>query len=537
MSTTPSDHIRDFPIQDLEFFSAFDRRFCASDPALIPFLARPASPESFREAAVQKEQNYRHRVRLAQLLKHQYDGVLLNPLLERNIEGLSTGNAFSITTAHQPLIFGGTLYFLYKALTTISLAQAVEGWLGGHQVVPVFVLGSEDHDYEEVRHVQLFSETLTWNSGQEGGPVGRMPQGNIPELIQQAEELFQPLPFGREAVELLKNAYTEDTRFGRSTFQFLHQLFGKHGLVVVDMDSPIAKSVCIPLFEDELTNGFSKPVVEKTLEELDQAGFKQQAHVRAINLFYLLDQQRDRIESDDHSGFRTVSKSHAWSREEMIQELHQHPERFSPNVILRPLLQESILPNLAFVGGAGELAYWVQLSSLFKEASIPYPILIRRHSAQLIDEITQQKLVKLGLSLESTFHPMERLLQEYVHEKSELTADLEKEKRALQKIMIQVKEKCSAIDPTLERSAESTEVQIDKLLQTLETKMTRGLKQLHERDVQQIRSLYDRLFPDGKLQERTENMLPWLARYGHQWIDDLLQAFRPLDQVFVCYSF
>ncbi len=537
MPISQSAHTREFPIQDLAFFSSFDRRFCASDPALTPFLSQAASPEAFKVAARQKKQHYDQRERLAQLLKQQYEGVDLTPELAQNIERLSTGDAFSITTAHQPLLFGGTLYFLYKALTAISLAHAAESWLDGQHVVPVFVLGSEDHDYEEVRHVRIFAESLTWDSGEDGGPVGRMPLGNIPELIRQAEELFQSLPFGSEAIHLLKQAYTEENAFGRSTFQFLHHLLGRFGLVVVDMDSPIAKSACIPIFEEELTHGFSKPIVEKTLEQLDLAGFKQQAHVRDINLFYLNDRQRDRIESDDHSGFRTVSNSHSWSKEEMLQELHVHPERFSPNVILRPLLQESMLPNLAFVGGAGELAYWVQLAPLFKHLQVPYPILIRRHSAQLLDEVTQQKLVKLELPLESTFRPMETLLQEYVHQKSELTGDLELEKVALQRILVEVKEKCRAIDPTLERSAESTEVQMDKLLQTLEGKMTRGLKQLHDRDVQQIRSLYDRLFPDGKLQERTENMLPWIARYGHQWIDDLYEAFHPLHNSFVCYSF
>ncbi len=537
MPSIPSSHIREFPIQDLSFFSSFDRRFCAADPALAPFLSRAADPEAFREAARHKAEHYHQRTSLAKLLAQQYEGVRLTPALEKNLAGLSTGTAFSITTAHQPLLFGGTLYFLYKALTAISLAKAAEGWLDGHQVVPVFVLGSEDHDYEEVRHVRLFSDTLTWESGQEGGPVGRMPEGNIPDLIRQVEELFQPLPYGKEAIQLLKKAYTPETSFGRSTFQFLHQLLGTYGLVIVDMDSPIAKQSCTAIFESELMRGFSKPIVENTVNRLDEAGFKQQAHIRDINLFFLSDYGRERIEADGNGGFRTVTNSLSWTAEEMKVEVHSHPERFSPNVILRPLLQETMLPDLAFVGGAGELAYWVQLSALFSEASVPYPILVRRHSAQLVDEVTQQKLVKLGLPLEATFGPMEVLLQEYVHQKTDLTGDLEQERAALQQLMIRVREKCSAIDPTLERSAESTEVQMDKLLQTLEGKMTRGLKQLHDRDVQQIRSIYDRLFPNGQLQERTENLLPWIARYGEQWIDDLLEAFHPLHSSFVCYSF
>lgn len=525
-----------FPIAELDFFSSFDQRFSAGDPKLSPFLGLPAEKSSFRLSAKEKLDHYAYRIKLAELLKKQYSGVTMTPKLQANIDGLSGGQALSVTTAHQPILFGGPLYFLYKALTAISLAKEASGWLDGHQVVPVYVLGTEDHDYEEVRHVRFFSEQLTWESGREGGPVGRMPLGNISALIEQAEELFKPLPYGAEVIDLLRSSYAEGQTFGQSTFYFLHKLLGHHGLVILDLDSPIAKSTCISIFESELLESIAKPIVHQTLDALEVAGFKQQAHVRDINLFYL-DQQRDRIERFDDSGYRTVRGSRMWSTDALIKELHQYPERFSPNVILRPLLQESILPNIAFVGGGGELAYWVQLRDLFTHFRLPYPILVRRHSALLLDEGTQQKLTKLRLPIETTFQPLETVLQQFVHDRSEMSSDLEVERKAVHELMKTVLAKCAEIEPTLERSAEAAETQIDKLLQNLEGKMTRGLKHVHDQEITQIKGVFDRVLPNGSLQERTENCLPWIARYGHTWIDDLLESFQPLDKSFVCYSF
>ncbi len=536
MPHSSQSRIQSFPIAELDFFSSFDQRFSAGDPKLSPFLGLPANSESFHQSAKAKLGQYAHRAELAELLKKQYSGVNLNPILRANIEGLSSGHALTITTAHQPILFGGPLYFLYKALTAISLARAASEWLKGHHVVPVYVLGSEDHDYEEVRHVRFFSEQLTWESGRDGGPVGRMPLGNISSLMNQAETLFGPLPYGAEVIDLLRSSYSTDRTFGQSTFYFLHQLLGHYGLVILDLDSPIAKSTCISIFESELIKSIAKPIVHQTLDALEKAGFSQQAHVRDINLFYL-DQQRERIEQFDENVFRTVSGSRMWSTDALIKELNQYPERFSPNVILRPLLQETILPNIAFVGGGGELAYWVQLRDLFSHFNIPFPILVRRHSALLLDEGTKQKLIKLGLPIETTFQPLERVLQKFVHERSEISSDLEAERKAMHELMETVRSKCAEIEPTLERSAEAAETQIDKLLQNLEGKMTRGLKNVHDMELTQIRGVFDRIRPNGSLQERTENCLPWIARYGHAWIDDLMESFQPLEKSFVCYSF
>lgn len=528
---------RTFPIAALDLFSTFDQRFCAGDPDLAPFLSFPADKESFLLAARQKSAHYTNRPSLSRLIESQYDNVPVNPALKANLDGLSTGNALSITTAHQPLLFGGALYFVYKALTTISLARAASQWLDGQIVVPVFVLGTEDHDYEEVRHARLFSERLTWDSGQDGGPVGRMPIGNISELIAQAEEKFRPLPFGKEVIELLRSSYIPERTFGQSTFQFLHQLLGQEGLVILDLDSQIAKATCADLFEAEFLQSFSKPIVEATLATLEAVGFHQQAHVRDINLFYLKQTSRDRIERVHEDCYQTIDRQRTWSREALLREMHAHPDRFSPNVILRPLLQETILPNIAFVGGGGELAYWVQLGDLFTYLGVPFPILVRRHSVQLIDEITQQKLTKLGMSLDRLFQPLETVIQEYVHDRAESSSDLASERASLADLMQRVREKCAQIEPTLERSAESTEVQMDKLMQNLEGKITRGLKHLHDLEVQQIKGIFERNFPNGNLQERTENVLPWMARYGKGWIEELLAALKPLDSSLVCYSF
>lgn len=537
MPTGPLTSLLRFPISELEFFSSFDRQFSRLDPSLDAILPHPPTKGAFDGLLREKISSYTHRGRLASILEQQYHGLDLPDALAKNIHDLAHGHAVSITTAHQPLLFGGTLYFLYKALSAIRLAREAESWLPDQRVVPVFVLGSEDHDYEEVRHIRLLGKTMSWESDAKGGPVGRMDAGNIPELIEQLKEIFTPLPFGNQVLHLLEESYKPGASYGQSTFRFLHHLLGRLGLVVIDLDHPLAKQACIQIFEQELTQGFAKPIIEQTIHRLEKVGFAQQAHVRDINLFYLDGHRRERIESDSPENYRTVDQQYAWTRTEILLELQEHPERFSPNVNLRPVLQETMLPNLAFVGGAGELAYWVQLTDLFQSLHLPFPILVRRHSGLLVDEWTQQKLTKLGLPLQAFFQPQEALLQQFVHEMANVPGDLDAEREALRELMKQVKAKCAAIEPTLERSAESAEVQMDKLLQALEGKMTRGLKQIHEREVNQIRGIYDRLMPEGQLQERNESFLSWMARYGYGWIDDLLEAFTPLDFAMVCYRF
>ncbi|MBP6183516.1 MAG: bacillithiol biosynthesis cysteine-adding enzyme BshC [Saprospiraceae bacterium] len=515
-----------FAIDQVPLFSSLDREIVSRVAHLQPFLTPIADAPNLAAQVLVKQASYTNRSTLLTILSKQYEGMTLPPQLAQNLEALKDEKTFCITTAHQPLLFGGKIYFLSKALSVIQMAQAASVALKDSKVVPVFVLGTEDHDLEEVRYTHIFGETLTWQTGM-AGPVGRMPLGNIPELIQDMERILGGLPNGPWILELIRKSYLPQYTFGQATRMFLHQLLGEYGLIVIDLDIVEAKSIFSKIIKEEIQVEISNKLVNNTISKLEIAGIKTQAKPRSINLFYLDSGVRSRIERLPNGRFHAVQTDWEWSEDELTELIHTNPAAFSPNVILRPILQETILPNLVFIGGGGELAYWIELGDLFTHFGIPRPLLHRRHSTWLVDDANQHRLQRLSLAFEEIFQPVDDTIRKYVLAHSRQASDLNPEKEELLAVLGNVREKLALIDSTLVRSYESAEVHILKQLEALESKMVRGLKNKQEQEVQLIRNLYTKLLPEGQLQERYESFLPWLARYGKGLINILLDQYDP----------
>lgn len=499
---------------------------------LAPLLTPEWSPEAIRRQAAIKSASYQHRPLLQSLLEKQYQGLDMPPALRNNLEAINRQNALCIVTAHQPLLFGGKLYFLYKALSTIRLARYASEVLGDTPVVPVFVLGSEDHDFEEVRHVRVFHDTLSWEEDRDGA-IGRFPiEGALP-LLDQLEAMVGTQAHGDGLIKLLREAYRPGRTFAEATFHLLYHLLGQHGLIVLNPDTPEAKQAFLPVMEAELQDSFSRPLVAKRSEALNTSGLKTQAHARDINLFYLQEKSRARIERLPSGDFQVVDTEIRWTQATLMEELHLHPERFSPNVILRPLFQEMLLPNLAYVGGGGELAYWLELPLVFAKMEIPFPLLVRRHSALLLDDISQSRMEKLQLEISHFFRPLDELLKDIILGIAGEDADLTDVKKAMDLLLEPVRDQCRHIDPNLEKSYEATLATIHKQLEVLESKLVRGLKQQHEQKVQQVRNLHQKLLPGGAPQERVESVVSWVSRYGTGWIEELMEGMDPCGPALV----
>ena len=348
------------PYQQTGSFNKIVIDYIDQVPALKDFFVHPPSTAGLKKAIEERKQfNYNRKV-LVEELQKQYATFSASDAVNKNIAALAKENTFTITTAHQNNIFSGPLYFIYKTLHAIKLAEHCKTSFPDYNFVPVFYIGSEDADLDELNHINLGGEKLVWNTKQTGA-VGRMKiDKELIKLIRLIEGQLSVLPVGNEIVGLLKECYDEGETIQQATFKFLHSFFADYGLVVLLPDNAALKQQMIKLFEDDLFNQPASAIVEITAAKLSDAGYKVQAHPREINLFYLADGIRNRIE--EVSGeWRVVSENKKFSKEELIQELQSHPERFSPNVILRGLYQETILPNIAFIGGGGELAYWLQL--------------------------------------------------------------------------------------------------------------------------------------------------------------------------------
>jgi bacillithiol biosynthesis cysteine-adding enzyme BshC len=478
-----------------------------------------------------KQFNYDRNV-LVQELRKQYSAVTLSEKTKNNIAVLASKNTFTFTTAHQNNIFTGPLYFIYKILHTIKLAEYCKTNLPDYNFVPVFYIGSEDADLDELNHVYIGGERLTWNTKQTGA-VGRMKvDKELIKLIGLMEGQLSVLPFGKEIADLMKECYKEGDTIQSSTFKIVNELFGEYGLVVLLPDNVELKKQMIPIFKDDLLNQTASGIVEKTAERLSNAGYKVQANPREVNLFYLKDNIRERIEIKNGE-WKVVNTKEKFSETELLKELNEFPDRFSPNVILRGLYQETILPNLAFIGGGGETAYWLQLKDLFNHYKIPFPMLVLRNSFLVVEKSWQERIAKLGFSIEEFFLSEEELLNRIVMNESKNEVKLNGSLSELEQLYESFKKQASAVDVTLEKHVEALKLRTVQRLQELEKKMLRAEKRKFTDHQRQINTIKEHLFPTNGLQERIDNISYYYAKWGREFIQTLFEHSLILEHEFV----
>jgi bacillithiol biosynthesis cysteine-adding enzyme BshC len=452
------------------------------------------------------------------------------------IEKLGRSNTFTVATAHQPSLLLGPLYFIYKAVSAIKLADRLAAAYPAYTFVPIFVLGAEDHDFEEVNHAHLFGKTLVWQSGEQGA-TGMMSTASLGPVLDELAAVLGAGDAAADALARVRAAYQGHETYGLATAQLIDSFLGEKGLLVIDMNVPDLKRAFLPIMQRELLERPSRELVEATQAQIQAAlGFGAQAHARDINLFYLRQGLRERIERQPDGVFKVVNTDLAFSAEEIQAELEQHPERFSPNVVVRPLFQETILPNLAYVGGGGELAYWLERRRQFEHFGAPFPVLIRRNSALWIDQGVEKRMDKLGLSIADLLEDTDALIRKYVGRHSAGALSLTEEKAAFAQIFEQIAAKAEVHDPTLAKAVMAEYARQSKVVESLEDRLLRAEKQRHEVAVNQIRSLKDKLFPGHGLQERHDNFLPYWLRGGETWLNSLLEALDPLEDGLVVFS-
>lgn len=524
------------PYPQVPQLSKTDIAYATGDERLAPFYAYPPALDSFEQILLEKEHSQYPRADLVDALTRQYQNLPPHEKVSRNIEALRHENAFTIVTAHQPSLFLGPLYFVYKALTTINLAEAVEARTGGKKrIVPMFVLGSEDHDIEELNKANLFGKQIVW-SPDESGAVGSMGTASLAPALEELRTILGESDAARALFERVEKCYREQKTFADATRAMLHEFFGQYGLMVLNMNDAALKRHFIPVIQAELTEQPAFRIVNETIGQLAEQGFKAQAAPREINLFYMKPGLRERIlppVQGAGGGFKVLNTDLVFSEKEILAEAEAHPERFSPNVVLRPLFQEMVLPNLAYIGGGGELAYWLERKSLFRHFGVQFPMLVRRHSVLWLDGDAGKKLAKFGFLPAQFFGDTDGLLRSFVAQNAAGEMNLESEINGLKKIFEQVAEKAKAVDPTLEKAVLAESVKAAAGLEQWQGRLVRSEKQKHETTLNQLRALKEKLFPANGLQERNDNFLPYVLRYGDGFIGALKENFAPFDAGFV----
>ncbi len=513
---------------EISQFSPTDVAIATQDSRLDKFIKYTPTMDSFGQVIEDKKKDTTDRKLLVQVLKEQYKHYVTDTEKGENLVNLlSNEKTFTITTAHQPVLFTGPLYVIYKIISAVKMTRNLQSAYPEYHFVPIFISGGEDHDFEEMNHMNLFGKEIIWNN-EENGSVARMSTKSLGPALEELKEILGTSPSAERIYELFHKTHTAHEVYGTAFCDLINGIFSEIGIVVLNMDHPALKRKMIPIFKDELIDHHSMTLVRETQDKIEEAGFKPQAYVREINLFLLDKGRRDRIELVDGK-YTVVDTDITYSQEEILDLLQESPERFSPNVVMRPLYQETILPNLAYIGGGGELAYWIERKSQFAHFDLNFPMLIRRDSCLWVEGSVTKRINKLGLTLSDFFKEETVLIKEYVTAAAENEFKLGKEKGQLIQIFKGIEEKAKAIDPTL-RSAIAAEAKNQlKSLEKIEDRMRRTEKQKHDIAIGQIKTVLDKLFPHGSLQERKINFLNFYFRDPENYLSNLMEAFDPLD--------
>lgn len=511
------------PLHNIQAFSKTFLDYIAGDSKLSPFYGSVPKIESFEIQMKSKAFSGEKRKVLFDSLNDQYKGFNISEEISGNIKSLLKETTYTVTTGHQLNIFGGPLYFIYKIITTINTAKELNKKYPDAHFVPVFWMASEDHDFEEVNHFNFFGKSWKWETSQKGA-VGRF-------TLDGMDVLLKSLP---EKSALFEKAYREHKTLSAATRYFVNELFGTDGLVIIDADDKILKKQFSEIVKDELLNKSSYTKVQKTSTQLEELGYEAQVHARELNLFYLENGLRERIIPVGNN-YKVNNTDLVFSERDILEKVETEPEKFSPNVILRPVYQESILPNLAYIGGPAEVGYWLQLKQVFEHHKISFPILMPRNFALYVNKGSLSKIFKLSLEVQDFFQKEDQLKNNYLMKIAGTAFKLDEEQERTKELFLRIKNKASLIDKSMEATVLAELQKSIKILEELEKRLKKAEERKNETVITQLLSVKEKLFPGGSLQERSDNFLSFYLN-DTNFINKIKRAFDPFNYSFYLLS-
>jgi bacillithiol biosynthesis cysteine-adding enzyme BshC len=480
--------------------------------------------EGIHQALEKRKEFPVNRQLLYDELHKQYSNSILSGALKENIQLLLQENTYTITTGHQLNLFTGPLYFIYKIASIITLTKKLSEEISGYHFIPVYWMNSEDHDFAEINHFYLKGEKHEWNSGLDKfGPVGKMELTQLKELLNKLELTSHP----DELFSFIINTYRESSSLAEAHREIVNKLFGEYGVVVLDQDSNAFKTEFSEYISKEIFEKVSIPQLDSTNKLMESLGYKPQVFAREINYFYTGKGSRERI-VETNDGFGLADGSHSWSKKELEQELHTNPGSFSPNVVTRPMYQEFLLPNIAYVGGPAEIAYWLQYKSNFESNGIFYPALILRDCFLILPEKKTRKVKEMNLKLQDFFTRIDTIINQYVKENLSGEVDIQPflDQMNLQydQLLDQVVKVDTSMDSMVKAAQQKTLNEVERIIQRL----NRTLKTKHENQLNAIRGLHETIYPNGELQERIQNIFDQTGS-SKEFIQSIIDHADPLD--------
>ncbi len=474
------------------------------------------------------------RERLAAILKEQNLSYGCGAQTVGNIQKFIQDKACAVVTGQQVGLFSGPLYTIFKALTAIKLAESLnQNSLGCF--VPVFWLASDDHDFEEINHITLLDKENQIENIQYQGhsanlktPVSEIVlSAEISNCIQQLNDLTHDSEFKPEILSQLGTAYQPGRSFVEAFAQWMTQLFKSYGLIFIDAAHPDLKDLGKEVFYTEIAqNSPSTQSALETSQKLAQKNYSTQIqlHEGILNLF-LVEDERDSIQFRDDD-FSIKGKPQTFKKDDLLQLLEKQPHKFSPNVLLRPLYQDTLLPTVAYVGGLSEVAYFAQMKGVYERFSLPMPIIYPRKSLSFIEKKVDKALTTYSLKVQDIWRNTDAKINEIIKEK--IPRSLDKAFRTtashLDKDLTDIKQETLAFEPTLEKSVDLTIRKIHHQISLLEKKILKASKKRNTIMTQRIHLAKSSLYPNQHLQERVFNITPFLIKYSFSLMDRLYQA-------------
>lgn len=509
------------------YFSKLLVDYLDKKPEIQSLYHRFPTLENFSLQIEEKTKNYslENRVNLYEALQNQNENFIISEATQNNVEVLKSEKTFTITTGHQLNLFTGPVYFLYKIASTINLCKQLKEKYSEYNFVPVYWMATEDHDFEEINHFHIKDKKIAWKR-ESFGPVGRLSTEGLNEVFKEFSQIIGVGETANYLKEVFQKSYLEHTNLADATRFLANELFSEEGLVIIDGDDKKLKTKFTPYIKDELIHQNSFKEVSKTIHQLKD--YSIQVNPREINLFYIEDNLRERIIFENNT-YKVNNTEIQFTETEIINLLENSPEKFSPNVILRPLYQEVILPNLAYIGGGGEIAYWLELKSNFETKKVTFPILIVRNSFVVATEKQMEKIEKLHLNWSDLFLPQEELIHQKTKEASVFKIDFSEQKETLNKQFSELLKIAAQTDKSFMGAVKAQETKQIKGLENLEKRLLKAEKRVHTEKLERITTLQNQLFINGSLQERKTNFSEFFSK---KFRNDVISLSNPLNMHF-----
>jgi len=443
---------------------------------------------------------------------------------------------YVVTTGQQPGLFGGPLYNVYKALTVVRLAEALETHLG-KPVLPLFWVGSEDHDWEEANHTcivgvdnELHEPVLPALHDEHRPSIHRISLG--PEIVPLRDEFLANLPetdFSAPFRALLEEAAVERTTLSASFRLIMERLLGRFGLFFTDAADPALKAASLPALQRELERSEElEATLAGTADRLQAAGYGLQVSLMegGVNLFLESAAGRERVYREI-GGYRLRLSGDHLSAEEVLRRAHDDPGALSPNVFLRPVVESTVFPTLAYVGGPGEMAYFAQLRDYFTAHGIRMPVIHPRFGAMAVEAKIRKVLDKFSLGPGALDRPFHEVAGDIARDEvpEGVRRAIGQLRGSIGKGVGELEEAVKAVDPTLKGPVKHVRSQTFAALDDLEKKVVHALKRENEIALAQLEKAQLHLFPGGKPQERVMNPFYYLSRYGDAFLDEAFRQF------------